>query len=633
MMSSIVEVANSTFHSTATTTTSYIYWYSIYGLLFLAFFVFSSPFQGNRELRDRWNGYVYISTILYIWLGCAVAFHLPILHYDLKLPVSLFSPLFLASVIVLVICEGIVKLANNWFVYHIGFKQNSIEVIQNSIILSIACCLVYSQCGTSTPNSILQLIQSSEHSIHNLLQSTTLLSSSDSNSIISSIQKHAPTLDNTVSHVCTVFLTDYSNPKISELPTVLVFWITGISILVINYTLERLTVTRAIFQNYNIHSSLKQSSHTTLLRKHRLKRASQVRKAQHERGSSDNENIHNDESDNTTDSVSQQGGQTEPPHIASHSESIRLTGALGAVGGDSTQPNNVSEYNQQQDMNNLDNELSRGSSDISDGDSECELSTYSDFVTANKRKYSYLHDMFKPVMLDMVPWYAMVTSYTVVDLIISLKLFLGRFDMRTLQSALPYSLQQPNHKQQLNAPYLVQQSHHNNKHNSYKHKYGKKSSDMPFVYNQFEHGSSEFWFDWMADCGDGWNPSYQVARTLAQPLLNVTVKRNNAPATNIMLPRGKLLIIGGDLAYPSPSQDTYESRLFRPFECALPPPPHYDPDSLATRKPDVPRGDTLSSYNGPQCFAIPGNHDWFDGLQTFLRYICARDWIGGWYVY
>lgn len=32
----------------------------------------------------------------------------------------------------------------------------------------------------------------------------------------------------------------------------------------------------------------------------------------------------------------------------------------------------------------------------------------------------------------------------------------------------------------------------------------------------------------------------------------------------------------------------------------------------------------------PQCFAIPGNHDWFDGLNQFMRNIVFRDWLGGW---
>ena len=27
---------------------------------------------------------------------------------------------------------------------------------------------------------------------------------------------------------------------------------------------------------------------------------------------------------------------------------------------------------------------------------------------------------------------------------------------------------------------------------------------------------------------------------------------------------------------------------------------------------------------------VPGNHDWFDGLSTYTRYILSRDWLGGW---
>lgn len=38
----------------------------------------------------------------------------------------------------------------------------------------------------------------------------------------------------------------------------------------------------------------------------------------------------------------------------------------------------------------------------------------------------------------------------------------------------------------------------------------------------------------------------------------------------------------------------------------------------------------MSDYEGPICYAIPGNHDWFDGLATFLRRIVHRDWLGGW---
>ena len=52
-----------------------------------------------------------------------------------------------------------------------------------------------------------------------------------------------------------------------------------------------------------------------------------------------------------------------------------------------------------------------------------------------------------------------------------------------------------------------------------------------------------FWFDFMADTGDGGNSSYAVAKLLAQPTLQVSVDGETRP-----LPRGNVLIIGGDLA-------------------------------------------------------------------------------------
>ena len=37
----------------------------------------------------------------------------------------------------------------------------------------------------------------------------------------------------------------------------------------------------------------------------------------------------------------------------------------------------------------------------------------------------------------------------------------------------------------------------------------------------------------------------------------------------------------------------------------------------------------LKQYDGPTCFAIPGNHDWIDGLETFQRHIQHKGWLGG----
>ncbi|KAL1353818.1 hypothetical protein HN51_042409 [Arachis hypogaea] len=201
----------------------------------------------------------------------------------------------------------------------------------------------------------------------------------------------------------------------------------------------------------------------------------------------------------------------------------------------------------------------------------------------------------KPDFLDMVPWYSGTSAdlfKTVFDLIVSVTVFVGRFDMRMMQAAMS----------------KVDDDNHNG----------------DIMYDHFNE-KDDFWFDFMADTGDGGNSSYAVARLLAQPQLR-TVKDDSV----VKLKRGDLLIIGGDLAYPNPSAFTYERRLFVPFEYALQPPPWYKAEQIAVNKPEVPDGAELKNYKGPQCFVIPGNHDWFDGLQTFMRYICHRSWLGGW---
>ncbi|CAI9753463.1 unnamed protein product [Fraxinus pennsylvanica] len=191
----------------------------------------------------------------------------------------------------------------------------------------------------------------------------------------------------------------------------------------------------------------------------------------------------------------------------------------------------------------------------------------------------------KPEFLDM----------TVFDLLVSVTVFVGRFDMRMMQAAMS----------------RVED--------------GVKHEDL--LYDQFSE-KDELWFDFMADTGDGGNSSYSVARLLAQPSIRV-----RCSDSLLTLPRGNLLLIGGDLAYPNPSAYTYERRLFRPFEYALQPPFYYKDEHIAVNKPELPCGVAdLKQYDGPQCFVIPGNHDWFDGLQTFMRCICHKSWLGGWFM-
>ncbi|KAG5543415.1 hypothetical protein RHGRI_016222 [Rhododendron griersonianum] len=202
----------------------------------------------------------------------------------------------------------------------------------------------------------------------------------------------------------------------------------------------------------------------------------------------------------------------------------------------------------------------------------------------------------KPEFLDMVPWYSGTSAdlfKTVFDLLVSVTVFVGRFDMRMMQAAMS------------------------------RVKDGAQHDDL--LYDHFSD-KDDMWVDFMADTGDGGNSSYTVAKLLAQPSI-----RTHSEDEEITLPRGDLLLIGGDLAYPNPSGFTYENRFFRPFEYALQPPPCYKEEHVAADKPELPCGvSDLKQYDGPQCFVIPGNHDWFDGLQTFMRYICHKSWLGGW---
>lgn len=112
------------------------------------------------------------------------------------------------------------------------------------------------------------------------------------------------------------------------------------------------------------------------------------------------------------------------------------------------------------------------------------------------------------------------------------------------------------------------------------------------------------WLDYLADTGDGWNSCYSVAWCLGQ-----TSQAIEAGGGKRDLARGDLLVMGGDQVYPYATTDDYNRKLVRPFQAALPCTP---------------------KNRHPALFAIPGNHDWYDGLRGFLRRFCQDDWLGGW---
>lgn len=127
----------------------------------------------------------------------------------------------------------------------------------------------------------------------------------------------------------------------------------------------------------------------------------------------------------------------------------------------------------------------------------------------------------------------------------------------------------------------------------------------PKAYNYADN--DDFWFDYVADLGDGWDSTYTVAKLLAEPTLTVSDAKSNIHE----IPRGRLLIMGGDEVYPVASRDDYRNRTVGPYQSAL---PWVDPNK----------------EQPPHLFALPGNHDWYDGLRSFSRLFCQERWIGGW---
>ena len=97
----------------------------------------------------------------------------------------------------------------------------------------------------------------------------------------------------------------------------------------------------------------------------------------------------------------------------------------------------------------------------------------------------------------------------------------------------------------------------------------------------------------------------------------------NGPAPQaahmVKLPRADVLVIGGDLAYPNPSNETYEQRFFRPFEAALPPPPHVRPGRLVVYKPDLPGAADLRHSEAAAIDGMPQPSSRYSGMHTFMH--------------
>ncbi|WP_217450792.1 metallophosphoesterase [Vogesella oryzae] len=122
------------------------------------------------------------------------------------------------------------------------------------------------------------------------------------------------------------------------------------------------------------------------------------------------------------------------------------------------------------------------------------------------------------------------------------------------------------------------------------------------------------WVDYLADTGDGWDSTYSMALCVSQDV------RLREPA--LTLPRGRVLLLGGDQVYPTPADGGYRTRFLDPFRAASPAPV---PANLP-KDPD----ETVSVPDPRVIMAIPGNHDWYDGLRGFTQLFCNGKPVGDW---
>lgn len=126
-------------------------------------------------------------------------------------------------------------------------------------------------------------------------------------------------------------------------------------------------------------------------------------------------------------------------------------------------------------------------------------------------------------------------------------------------------------------------------------------------YEVVGRSDKEFWFDYIADVGDGFASTYTMAYHLTGPTLSLSTRsevKDGETRETYETPRGEMLIFGGDEVYPTADPATYNERLISLYEAVFP---------KKTGKKTEEEGDD----NAPSVFAVPGNHDWYDSLVAF----------------
>lgn len=137
-----------------------------------------------------------------------------------------------------------------------------------------------------------------------------------------------------------------------------------------------------------------------------------------------------------------------------------------------------------------------------------------------------------------------------------------------------------------------------------------------------DESKKEYWFDYLADAGDGTKAMYSIAylalsrlwtrltpNTTALPVTaagcQVSTINDGKEPFSFLLPRGEFLLVGGDTSYHAADYMTLFNRIQNPFNYAY--------EDLRDRR--------LISDDEPRrpIFGIPGNHDYYDQIDGFRR--------------
>ena len=110
----------------------------------------------------------------------------------------------------------------------------------------------------------------------------------------------------------------------------------------------------------------------------------------------------------------------------------------------------------------------------------------------------------------------------------------------------------------------------------------------------------DVWVDFVADTGDDFSLSKAVAKLIAS---TYEVDDPDDPTQKLVLPRGHVLVFGGDTAYPVATEIEIHNRVIVPFDQVLRPAFDGKPRAI---------------------LGVPGNHDWYAGLDGFGRMFRAR---------